>query len=124
MHALEVLASLVKVAGPALSVLSAAGSDTELSAIAPQLGAALAGLKPAEASDLVCKLLSGTRAFVKDKAGASRLVELNSQDKINTVFSGRLKVMFQVVAHAIRTNFGDFAQGSDQTAPSAPVVAE
>ena len=115
MHALEVLAQLVRVAGPALSILSSANPETELSDLAPQLGAALSGLKPADANELVRKLLSQTRAFVQAKDGGTRIVELTTEEKINQVFSGKLKVLFQVVGHSIRTNYGDFSEGSGST---------
>lgn len=121
--ALEVLAKLAKVAGPLLSMLGGMNPDTPLSSIGPQLAQAFQGLKPSEASDLVLDLLKQTQAIMRDKTGALRVVELNTKDRINQVFSGRLKLMFQAVGHSIGANFGDFTAGSDASAP-APATAE
>lgn len=116
MRAFEILASLIKVAGPVLTLIANADQTADLSTLAPQLSGALSGLKPSEAADLLKSMFSSTRAIVRD-GGKLKIVELNSEERINSVFSGKLMMMFQVFGHALRTNYGDFSVGSDQTAP-------
>lgn len=117
MRAFEVLASLIKVGGPVLALIANADQTADLSTIAPQLSSALSGLKASEAKTLLQDMLANTRAIVRD-GGKLKIIELTSEEKINSVFSGKLMVMFQVFGHALRTNYGDFSVGSDQTAPT------
>ena len=124
LHSLEVLATLVRVAGPVLAVLGAANQEAELSTITPQLMQAMHGMKPSDARDLVLSLLSNTNAMVRSANGQMRLVLLNSQSSVDSVFSGKIKDMFAVVGHAIRVNYGDFIGGSDPSAPLTQTASD
>lgn len=115
MHSFGVLAELVKVAGPAIAVLTTAEQGQEITQLAPALMGALGGLDPEVAKNLVLKLLAMTYAIVDDKK-----VDFTNQKAIDRVFTGNLKALFQVVGHAISVNYSDFFAGS---ASSTPTVA-
>lgn len=117
LHSLELMAQLVKTIGPALAALQGVDSETELSSLAPLLAGALSGLKADESSRLVVAILSGTTAQITGPNGQPRIVQLNTRELIDFVFAGRLKVMFSVLGHALKTNYSDFFEGSAQVAP-------
>jgi hypothetical protein len=117
MHSLELMAQLMKTVGPALAALQGVSADTELSALGPALSGALAGLKPNEASQLVLAVLAGTTAQVTGPNGQPRIIQLNTREMIDYVFASKLKTMFAVLGHAIKTNYSDFFEGSAQDAP-------
>jgi hypothetical protein len=119
MRGFELLARLVKMIGPALGALTSADPTADLSAMAPALAGALTNINPQEASALVVDIFSCTTALISDSTGG-RQVQLSDRTNIDLVFSSRLKVMFQVLAHAIKVNFGDFSGGSAPAAPLPP----
>jgi hypothetical protein len=109
MRALEVMVSLQRLAAPAQGV----NSNTQLSNAAPAL---MANLEPGAARKLVLDLLECTTALVRTPQ--SRLIPLNKQENIDFIFSGKLKMLFDVMGHAIEVNFGDFSEGSEDPAPT------
>lgn len=121
MRAYGLLARLVKVIGPAMSVLAGADKDTRLEDMGPVLGGALANVTPAEAQSLLLEIFGSSTAQVTDQTGP-RILQLGTQAGVDQVFTGRLKVMFKVLAHALKVNFGDFSEGSDQEDQAAPVT--
>lgn len=118
MRAYGLLTRLVKAIGPALGVLASADKETQLADMGPVLGAALANVSPSEAQGILVEALAATTAVFKGENGAMKLVELTSTAKIDEVFSGKLKTMFQVLVHALKVNYGDFSEGSDPAAPT------
>lgn len=108
MRALEVMAML--------QGLNTAGvnPNASVSAAAPQL---MAGLSGAALRKVVLETLQCTTALIRPEGGAARLVTLDRQENIDLIFSGRLKMLFQVIAHAVEVNFGDFDEGSNDPAP-------
>lgn len=120
MRSYALLTRLVKAIGPAMSILAAADKELRLEDMGPILGSALANVTPAEAQGILLEALSCTTAEITDATGG-RVIGLTGADKVDLVFSGRLKVMFQVFAHALKVNYSDFSEGSDQDAPEKPV---
>ncbi len=110
MRALEVMVSLQKLAG----AMQGINPNTSLAAAAPQM---MAGLEPGAAKRLVLDLLQSTTALVRTPT--TRLILLNTQENVDLVFSGKLKMLFEVIGHAVEVNFGDFSEGS---APDAPLT--
>lgn len=119
MDGLELMGRLVQVLGPTLGALASANPEQDLEALAPVLATALKDLKPAELSKLACEVLAGTTATVDTPTGPIRH-DLGDRNKLNLVFSGRLKALFKVAVHAIKVNYGDFMGGSDASAPQTP----
>ena len=119
-HALGLLARLAKAIGPALSSLSGYDANTDLKDLAPALRVAFAALDPAEAQVLTLEILKLTSVLLDDGTGKpAPRVELNTKEKFDRVFSGRLKTLFKVLGFALRVNFSDFIAGS-ANAPVAP----
>ncbi len=112
MRALEVMVSLQR-------LTAGMNPNTQLTAAAPGL---LSGLDGPSAKKLVLDLLECTTALIRTPV--AKIVTLNKQETIDLVFSGKLKVLFQVVAHAIEVNFGDFSEGSDELAPQTQTPAQ
>lgn len=112
MRAMRILAMLIKVAGPAIGALAGAKRDAQLTAVMPELQRAFATMDPGEFESLALSLLSGTSATIQGPQGPRR-VEFTSAKVVDQVFSGRLGTMFKVIAHAVKVNYGDFAEGSD-----------
>jgi hypothetical protein len=123
MASFNLLARLVKTLGPAISALTAANPETDLRDLAGPLAAGLQTLNADDASRLVLDVLSCTTALVQGPSG-TKLVALNTQGNIDVVFSGRLMVMFKVLAHALKVNYEDFAGGSDPAAPQTQNPSE
>lgn len=119
MRSFALLTRLVKALGPAIAVLGSAGADAQVEDMMPTLGPALAVLDPAEAQALVLAVLEGTYVILPDTTGGKR-VELRSQANVDIVFSGRLPMMFKVIAHAVKVNYRDFFNGSVPAAPRIP----
>ena len=111
MKALEVMVSLQRLATANVS------PNAQISQAAPAL---MSGLDGASAKKLVLDLLQCTTALVRDPA--PKLIQLTSQQAIDQVFSGKLKVLFQVIGHAIEVNYGDFNEGSPDPAPLHPTL--
>lgn len=116
MRAFALLTKLAKVVGPALGALSKLDPDTELDLAGSGLISALQTLDTKEAESLVLDVLSGTEAIVPDATGG-RAIPLSKQANIDLIFTGKLKLMFQVVGFALQVNFRDFSEGSDPAAP-------
>ena len=115
------LTRLTKAIGGALVVLSRLDPNSEL---APGvLIEALGALDPAEVEALLPKVLAGTSALVED-GGKSRQVHLNSTTNIDSVFNGReMSVMFKVIGHALKTNYGNFSLGTAAETATAAAAA-
>ncbi len=105
MKALEVMVTLQ-------GLTAGANPNQSVAQAAPNL---LAGLDGPKARKLVLDVLECTTALVRNPV--AKLILLNTQVSIDQVFSGRLKLLFEVVAHAIEVNFGDFSEGSEDPAP-------
>jgi hypothetical protein len=105
MKALEIMVSLQKLGS------SGAPGNAHISA-------AMAGLKPEEAGKLFVDVLQCTTTIIETPQG-KRQITFNSKDALDKVFSGRLKLLFDVLEHAIEVNYGDFTEGSDVPAPPA-----
>jgi len=82
----------------------------------------LAGLDGPGARKLVLDLLEGTTALVRTPT--HKIITLNTQANIDAVFSGKLKMLFQVIGHAIEVNFGDFNEGSEDPAPPTQTLGQ
>lgn len=118
-HALGLLARLAKSIGPALSSLTGYDPNTDLKDLAPALRIALAALDPAEAQVLTLEVLKQTSVLLDDGSGKTApRVEINSKEKFDRVFNGRLKTLFKAVGFALRVNFAGFIDGSE-SAPAA-----
>ena len=115
MAAFRLMARLIKVIGPAMGVLKGATKDTTLESLAPALGAALSNVSPDEAQSIALEILKCTTAEV-----GGVLIGLTGQAPVDQVFSGRLSMLFKVLAHALKVNYGDFSEGSDPAAPQTP----
>ncbi len=118
MRAFELMTQLAKTIGPALAALQSLDKDTELSALGPILSSALSNLTKTDATALVLDILAGTQATVPGPGGQRTIVQLTSRAALDAVFSARLKMMFQVLGHAIKVNYADFSEGSDPAAPT------
>lgn len=66
---------------------------------------------------MIVDILAGTVAFGTNDKGEPKKVELNKREKLDAVFNGRVKKMFDLVEFVIEVNFGDFQEGSDLAAP-------
>lgn len=120
MRAYGLMTKLLKTLGPAMAVLSEVDAESQMATLAPMIGGALANVDPVDAQKLIVEILSGTTAQISDALGG-RLVSLDSAKVLDDVFSGRLKVMFQVAAHALKVNYSDFFGAA---APAAQPAVE
>jgi hypothetical protein len=119
LHALGLLARLMRSLGPALGALHNADEADDLSKLAP----ALASLTPEEIKALALEILKQTHVWIDDGSGTGRRkIELATPQKVDLVFSGRVKTLFRVLGLALRVNFASFVDGS-ASAPSAPLPA-
>lgn len=109
MRAYSLFVRLVKAIGPAASVLMGADKNLDLTKLAPVLSGALANLDTATAEQIALDTLSNTMASVN----GGPLITLSDRSKMDAVFSGRIKMMFQAIAFAVATNFADFTEGTD-----------
>lgn len=107
MRAYGLMAKLLKQLGPAMAILAEVDGETQMSALAPVLGGAMSNVEPVEAQKLLVEILAGTTAQTNDALGG-RVVSLGDVKAIDDVFSGRLVVLFQVAAHALKVNYSDF----------------
>lgn len=114
LHALGLLARLMKSVGPALGAIGGGDELTDISKIAP----ALAALSPVEAQNLALEILKGTFVYVDDGGKVPRKFELGVREKFDAVFNGRIKTMFKALGLALRANFAGFTDGSESE-PSA-----
>lgn len=115
MHSLEVLTKLVKVLGPVITTLVSVDQKSEVSSIGPQLQQAMMGVTPVEMKALVKEMLASTTVVWNGK-----IMPLNSEEKINLVFSSRLGDMFKVFGHAVEVNFADFFAEAFKRTPEGP----
>jgi Phage tail assembly chaperone protein, TAC len=114
MRAYKLMTKLVKHLGPAIAMLGAADGDVDIRHMAPALGAALGSMNDQDAASLLLEVLGCTTIELEDAS-----INLGSQKSIDGVFSGRLSVMFQVAAHALKVNYQDFFSGSAESTPEA-----
>ncbi len=119
MRGFSILGRLVKTVGPAISVLSSANPDSEVSELAPAIAGALRDLDPDVALVLAVDVLMGTTALMTGPNGVQALIEI-SRSNLDVVFNGRLMTMFKVLAFVVKLNYSDFFAGSapDAALPS------
>lgn len=80
----------------------------------------MTGLSAQATKKLVMELLECTQALVHTPT--TKLVPLDKQTNIDLIFSGKLKMLFQVIGHVIEVNFADLTEGSEELAPPAPTL--
>lgn len=114
MKALEVMVMLQN-----MSATNNVPSTASLTQATPQL---MASMTPQGVRQLVLGLLQSTQAILR--VPVARIVTLDKQETIDLVFSGKLKMLFDVMAHAIEVNFGDFSEGSESPAPLNPTPGQ
>ena len=110
---------LVKQIGPLFGAFTSLGDfnlGTDISGAMPAISAALASMDPDELLSLAKECLSSTTVHVPDATGG-RVMPLSTDENINLVFSGRLRMMVEVLVFVVRVNFADFLQGG-LTAPA------
>lgn len=107
MKALEVMVVLQ-------NMTPGASPDTDLSTAAR---AAMSKMDPKAMKQMVLDVLQCTTAHIP---GTTKLIPLTSQKEIDQVFSGKLKLLFEVIGFAIEVNYGDFKEGSEGSAPLIP----
>ena len=120
MRAYPMFIRLGKIIGPILGSLQGVSLHTELSELGSALGPAFSAIDPDEATRLMVDMFVSTRALVDGK-----VLDLSSEASINRVFTGRLPLMFKVLAFVVQENFADFfaGSGSAPTAPEAPAAS-
>lgn len=118
LQAFKLLAKLGKLMGPALGALKGVKLTQDKSKLVPALTTLLAGLDPDDSEALVVQILAGTIAI-----HGGKVVELK-QAAIDSVFGGRLILLFQVMAFALEANFADFFRGLAPGGGEAPAPAE
>lgn len=104
MRAYGVFTRLGVILGPALASLGGLdikSLDSDVGHLGPATGALLGGLS--EDIPLVLALLQSTSVDVD-----GRRIELNGEDKINHVFSGKFLALLLTLKFAIEVNFADF----------------
>lgn len=101
---------------PAMKALEVMGSLQKMAAGAnPNTQLAQAAAGGTMSKQMVLDLLACTTALLREPK--TKLVGLTSQGAIDEVFSGRLRTLFRVIEFAIEVNFGDFKEGSEDSAP-------
>lgn len=116
LHALGLMARLMKSLGPVLSLEDA--EDADFSKVAP----ALAQLNPAEAQALALELLKGTFVYLQVVEGQpAKKFELGTREKFDAVFNGRMRTMFKVIGLAMKANFAGFSDGSESETGAPPL---
>jgi len=103
MDSFNLLAKLTKLLAPILEGADGLSLDSELSELAPLLGGALSQLEDGGASKLALEVLGNTSVIVNDA-----IVGLNTAEKINAVFGGRLLTMLKAMGFALKVNYADF----------------
>lgn len=102
---------LIKIASPIFAAFAGADSQANVMALAPKVGEALGQLSRAEVDQLTTKLLASVTAQgVFDGKQAER-VDLNAKAKINRVFAGNLKGLYQVLGAVLEVNYRGFFEG-------------
>lgn len=104
MKALEVMVSLQR---------SSLGANPNASI--SQAASAMAGMDPSATKKMVLDVLACTTALVRNPD--PKLIALNDQKGIDLVFSGKLRTLFRVIEFAVEVNYGDFKEGSEESAP-------
>lgn len=104
---------------PAVKALEIMSSLQKLQS--SDMSRAMGNLKPGEAKALFLEVLQCTTTIIETPQG-KKLITFDKQESLDRVFSGRLKMMFQVLEHAIEVNYGDFNEGSVDPAPLAQTL--
>lgn len=111
MRSLKLLTKLGKVFGPLLASLpELKANKLSNEAIATAIGVALGKLDEADVSTLTRDILASTRVQVDHEKGP-RVLDLNSEDRVNTVFEGKLDALLLTMAFALEVNFAAFFLG-------------
>jgi len=117
MRAFTMLGKLAKTIGPVITVLSGVDPQTDIVTIAPQLADAMKDLDPDATTALAVEMLSNTTVTLNGQP-----IPLNSETNINLAFSGKLMVMFRVLAFALGVNYGDFFSAIGPAAAQQPTA--
>lgn len=93
--------------------------------LGPALGGpSVEGVAPASPETVqstILDLLKNTSVLISDDEDKpARRIELNTREKIDTVFSGRLPTLFKVVEFVMKANFEVFGNGSATEAGPLP----
>ncbi|HEY6018998.1 MAG TPA: hypothetical protein VIY48_03630 [Candidatus Paceibacterota bacterium] len=104
---------------PAVKALEVMSSLQKLQSA--DMSKAMSALKPGEAKALFLEVLQCTTTIIETPQG-KKLITFDKAESLDRVFSGKLKTMFDVLAHAIEVNYGDFNEGSTDPAPLAPTL--
>lgn len=116
MRGFKLLARVIKVAGPLLSVMQSSDNpDSEISETV--MVKALASLNPDDVPTLAKDVLACTYALIDSSKGPLK-VDLLSDAQIDRVFSGLgVRTMLEVLVWVLKFNFMDFSEGSEAEAP-------
>lgn len=112
---------LVKQVGPLFGAFASLGDispDMDISGAIPALAGALAQMDPDELLSLSREILASTTVHIPDATGG-RVMPLSTDENINIVFTGRLRMMIEVLLFVIGVNFSDFLPGGVK-APGLP----
>jgi hypothetical protein len=112
MKAIEVMVSLQRMS-------AGMSPNAQLTQVAHQ---AMASADPAATQKMILDVLQCTTALVE--APELKLMNLGEKKNIDLVFTGRLKLLFDVMAFAIEVNYGDFKEGSEESAPQAQTPSQ
>lgn len=113
----KVAAKLFKFVAPALAEMQP-DQEVDMGKLQPVLMGMLRDIDDDELERIMTDVFA-TAYVVREVDGKLAKFELNSGDKIDAAFEGKLPAMFQSVMFAIEVNFGNFFDGD---APSGEVT--
>lgn len=105
--------------------LSNISMESDIGALTPALAALFSNMDSDESGPLLCEILATTSVTLDDDEG-HRIEHLTNREAINRVFSGRMRMMFEVIVFALKVNFADFFDGAldDQKSSAEPEESE
>lgn len=115
----SLLARLGKVIAPALGKVQGLTLESDVSALGPALAELFSRLDEADASALVRDVLASSHAVYDGK-----LVPLDRAETIDLVFSGRMRLLLEVLRFALEVNYGDFFGGALAAAPDQKAASQ
>ena len=107
---------LAKQIGPLFGAFASLGNlgdiglGTDISGALPAITTALGSMDPDELLSLAKAVLESTTVQISDATGG-RVMPLSTDENINLVFSGRLRMMVEVLMFVVGVNFPDFLPG-------------
>jgi len=108
LKAYALMPKLGKVIAPALSKLDSIDLTADLSSLAPAFQELFMRLDEGDAEDLATRILASTIVIKTGPDGSPRKYELSSPQGINNAFAGDLRLMFECIWFALRTNYESF----------------